>query len=260
MAVTMADILADHLAAAARALMLAGRWAQATDLLAAAAPTDEAERSVLAVTAAEVAVDQDFWIRTSGGSRALDHASAIVASRELEFIRLKHDYNAELFRSWQPDAAPPDPAVIAELGTRAARLRDIAPSADERAWAAFYVGLIADVLRGDPSASREAYTQARTDAAVAGDNLALSYALRHLGYLDAQEGSAEAAREQLTQSLELRQRAGCVPHVLAQLLALAELSDDKSWVQAVAGVAQQWALGLDGSPWLTDAAAELLDS
>src|ERR1700677_1372505 len=213
MAFIMADIPAPKLAAAARALMLAGRWAQATDLLAAATPADDAERSALAVAAAEVAVDQDFWIRTAAGSRVLDQAPASAAGHDLDFLRLKHDYNAELFRGWHPGGAPRDAAAVAELGARAARLRDGAPSAGQRAWAAFYVGLIADVLCEDAEAGRAAYEQAHGDA-------------------------IEAGREQLTQSLELRQRAGCVPHVLAQLLALAELSDDKAWVQTVAGLVQ----------------------
>jgi len=241
--------------------MLAGRWAQAADLLAAAAPAGDAERSALAVAAAEIAVDQDFWIRTACGSRALDQAAATgAAGHDLDFLRLKHDYNAELFRGWQPGAAPRDQAYVAGLGARAAALRDSAPSAGQRAWAAFYVGLVADVLCDDAEAGRAAYEQAHADAVEAGDDLAVSYALRHLGYLDAQAGSVEAGRLRLTRSLELRQRAGCVPHVLAQLLAQAELSDDKAWVRTVAELVHAWARGLDGSPWLADAAAELLGS
>jgi hypothetical protein len=254
----MADIPALQLAAAARALMLAGRWAQAAGLLAAATPADDTERSALAVAAAEIAVDQDFWIRTACGARALDQATAVAAGHDLDFLRLKHDYNAELSRGWQPDAAPRDPAYLAELAGRAAALRDGAPSAGQRAWAAFYVGLVADVLGDDAEAGRAGYQQARADAVAAGDELALSYALRHLGYLDAQAGSVEAGRRQLTESLELRQRAGCVPHVLAQLLALAEFSGDEAWIRTVAELVQGWAGGLDGSPWLADAAAELL--
>ena len=45
----MAEIPASRLADAARALMLAGRWAQAAGLLAAAVPAGDAERAVLAV-------------------------------------------------------------------------------------------------------------------------------------------------------------------------------------------------------------------
>jgi tetratricopeptide (TPR) repeat protein len=221
----MTEIPASCLAEAARALMLAGRWLEATELLRAATATDEGERSVLAEAVAEVAVEQDFWIRTDIGSRALDHAFAVRgSSHELEFLQLKHDYN-------------------------------------QRAWAAFYAGLIADVLSDDESAGRAAYSQALADGTEAGDDLVVSYALRHLGDLDARAGSVDAAREQLAQSLEVRQRLGCVPHALAQQLALAELahdSGDVSWAQTVAGQVHAWALALPGDPWLVPASAELL--
>jgi len=270
----MTEIPAARLADAARALMLAGRWAQATELLSAASATDNGERSILAVTAAEVAVDQDFWTRTDGGSSALDLASAVGASvtgasvtgagHDLEFLRLKHDYNAVLFAGF--GGGERDPLVIAELAERATRLRDAAPSGSQRAWAAFYVGLIADVLSTDAPgdggpAARAAYSQAHAVGAEAGDDLVVSYALRHLGYLDAQAGSVDAAKEQLSQSLELRQRLGCVPHSLAQQLALAELaheSGDVPWAQAVAGQVHAWASALPGDPWLVPASAEFL--
>jgi hypothetical protein len=256
----VAEIPVSQLTAAARALMLAGRWAQAADLLAAALPAGDAERSDLAVTTAEVAVDQDFWIRTAVGSRALEDATVLASGHDLDFLRLKHDYNTELFRAWEPDAAPRDPAAVTELAARATQLRDAAPSAGQRAWAAFYVGLIADVLSGDAETGRTAYEQAHADAIESGDELAVSYALRHLGNLDAEAGAVEAGRQQLTQSLELRQHSGCVPHVLAQLLALAEVSDDKAWARTVAGLVRTWASGLDGSPWLVGATAALLES
>jgi hypothetical protein len=60
--------------------MLAGRWDQATELLDGATGAGDAERAVLAVAAAEVAVDRDFWLRTDGGGPALERASAAVGS------------------------------------------------------------------------------------------------------------------------------------------------------------------------------------
>jgi tetratricopeptide (TPR) repeat protein len=256
----MTEIPASCLAEAARALMLAGRWLEATELLRAAAATDEGERSVLAEAAAEVAIEQDFWIRTDIGSRALDHAFAVKgSSHELEFLQLKHDYNAVLFAGF--GGGERDPLAIAELKETASWLRDAAPTVSQRAWAAFYAGLIADVLGDDESAGRAAYSQALADGTEAGDDLVVSYALRHLGDLDARAGSVDAAREQLAQSLEVRQRLGCVPHALAQQLALAELahdSGDVSWAQTVAGQVHAWALALPGDPWLVPASAELL--
>ena len=85
--------------------MLAGQWDQAAALLRGAAPDGPGERAVLAVTQAEVAVNQDFWCRTGLAPVALDEASAAVAEApgdrrtgfDLELFRLQNDYAAELF-------------------------------------------------------------------------------------------------------------------------------------------------------------------
>jgi hypothetical protein len=133
----MAEIAAQPLAAAARTLMLAGRWDQATALLSLAAG-DAAERAVLAVAEAEVAVDHDFWCRTDRGSSVLPRASAALASApedpvlayDLEFLRLRHDYAAELFGPGGVPRFGPDgreAAVIDGLAARAERLRAAAP-------------------------------------------------------------------------------------------------------------------------------------
>jgi hypothetical protein len=228
----MAEIAAGMLADAARALMLAGRWDQASALLGGAAASDGAERAALAVAEAEVAVDQDFWFRTDRGAPVLTRASAAVADGflasaagfDLEFLRLKHDYAVALFGpgDGEPRRGPEgrDPAVLEDLSSRAAALRDRAPDPVRRAWAAFYAGLIADVLRGDDDAGRACYEEALG----AGDDLVHSYALRHLGFLAHAAGDTELARRHWERSKELRQRTGCVPLVLAQQLALAELA------------------------------------
>src|ERR1700759_3101026 len=99
------EIASRQLAAAARALMLAGQWDRAAALLRGAAPDGPGERAVLAVTQAEVAVNQDFWCRTGLAPVALDEAAAAVAQApgdagtgfDLELFRLQHDYAAELF-------------------------------------------------------------------------------------------------------------------------------------------------------------------
>jgi hypothetical protein len=69
------EIASRQLASAARALMLAGQWDQAAALLRGAAPDGPGERAVLAVTQAEVAVNQDFWCRTGLAPVALDEAA-----------------------------------------------------------------------------------------------------------------------------------------------------------------------------------------
>src|SRR5581483_3693733 len=92
-----------------------------------------------------------------------------------------------------------------------------------RARAAFYAGLIDELLRGDPAAARLAYAEALRLGEQAGDELIMSYACRHLGFHMVADGDEDQGRELLRRSLELRQRLGCVPLVLAQQLALAEV-------------------------------------
>jgi hypothetical protein len=275
----MATLPVTQVTAAARALMLAGRWSQATAMLDAAAPADDAERVVLAVAAAEVAVDQDFWLRTGSGSPALTRAATVaggaggagaVVSWDLDFVRLRHDYDVQLFGSgdaepsWGPEGR--DLAVLDRLAARAVALRDRAPDRARQARAAFYAGLIADNLRGDAVAGREFFEQARLAGEDAGDDLIVSYALRHLAFGLAQSGDVAQAKLMNERSMELRQQVGCVPHVLAQQLALAELAQtlpaseggDAAWAAAVAGLVLTWARGLEGDTWLVPAAEALL--
>jgi hypothetical protein len=268
----MVEIAVGRLAAAARALMLAGRWDQAAELLDGVIEAGEAERAFLAVAAAEVAVDRDFWLRTYGGAPALERATAAVGSAsgelgfDLEFLRLKHDYGAELAG---PDGGPPhrgpqgrDPVLLDELTRRSSWLRDTAPDQGRRAWAGFYAGLIADVLRGDDEAGRRFYLTALEDGEQAGDGLIVSYAVRHLGFLALAAGDTALARRHWERSRELRQREGCVPLVLAQQVALAELArddGDPAAARAVAAEVGAWARAL-GRTWLEAAAAELLPS
>ena len=258
----MTEIPAAHVTAAARALMLAGRWSQAAALLDSAVPADEGERALLAVAAAEVAVDQDFWSRTAGGSSALTRARAAAdgagaaVSFDLEFVRLKHDYAIALFG---PEDR--DPSVAEGLAARAAALSDGALDPVRRANAVFYAGLIAELLRADEATARARYEQALRLGEEAGDELIISYALRHLGYLAAAAGDADGARGMLQRSMELRQRVGCVPHVLAQQLALAELARaggrDAAWAEAMAGQVLTWARAF-GDTWLVPAASSIL--
>ncbi|HEX6522324.1 MAG TPA: hypothetical protein VF070_20305 [Streptosporangiaceae bacterium] len=266
----MAELSAADIAGAARALMLAGRWRLAAELLDRAVPADEGERAVLAVADAEAAVDQDFWERTGGGSTALDRATAAVGrdqgvlAFDLEFIRLKHDYASELFGagdgepSWGPDGR--DRVVAERLSSRAEALRDGAPDASRRANAAFYAGVIAENLRGDSAAGRACFQEALRCGEEAGDGLIVSYALRHLGYQEAEHGDRARARDMLQRSMELRQSAGCVPLVLAQQFALAELAmntGDVAWARTAADLVRTWARAL-GDTWLGPAAESLL--
>lgn len=266
----MAQIDASTLAAAARALMLAGQWDRAAELLAAATTAGEpGEQAVLAVAAAEVGVDQDFWLRTRRAFPLLDTAAEAVAmaggpgqfSFDLEFLRLRHDYGTALFDAdgqWiEPSAR--DPRVVGEFADRAARLRSASPDTSRGGYVTFYAGLIEQNLRGDHAAAAPLYAEALRLARAAGDELTESYALRHLGYLASKAGDRRAAREQWDRSTELRMRAGCVPMVLAQQAAQASAlraEGDAAGSRAIAIVVQKWSriLQLDV---LAEEAAEL---
>ena len=268
----MAEITAAQLIAAARALMLAGRWAQAAGLLDQTLAGDPGERAALAVTRAEVAVDQDFWCRTNLGSAILQQASAAAAGAprdpgvdfDLELLRLRHDYAAELFG---PDDAPRfgpegrDAIVIDDLASRAARLVATAPDRGRAAAAMFYGGLIEDNLRADAGKARSAFAAALAAAEEAGEELTVSEALRHLGYHASEAGDADRARQMWERSAQQRQRAGAVPYVLSQQLLLAGLARDVGDLDAARCVAREvrrWAHAL-GVGLLESQAAMLAD-
>jgi tetratricopeptide (TPR) repeat protein len=259
----MAEIPAAQLAAAARALMLAGRWTQAAVLLAAAAPAGDAERAVLAVADAEVAIDEDFWTGTKRGASAVEQARRAVAGPadvagrgdpverfEAEFLALRHDYFAELMGpDGQPRFGPSgrDGRVLDALAAQAGRLREAAPDLRHAAAVTFYAGLIEDNLRGDSAAGQALFTRALAEAEQAGNDFVVSEALRHLGYHAGEAGHTEQARQMWQRATELRQRAGAVPYVLSQQLLLAGLARDTGDLDAartLAGQVRGWARAL----------------
>jgi len=251
----MAEIPAGQLAAVAQSLMHAGQWTRALDLLDAAVPADATERAVLAVAAAEVCVESDFWCPTVTARAALSRAAEAVAEVaaadgtlgwELDLQSLRHDYFAELLTPDGPRFGPDgrDPAVIEDLATRARRLRDAAPDQGRMAAATFWAGVVEDNLRGDSAAGESLFAQALATAEEAGADLATSEALRHLGYCASQRGDLDLAREQWERSIRLRQQAGAVPYVLSQFLALAEAardSGDVAGARTLAGAVRSWA-------------------
>jgi tetratricopeptide (TPR) repeat protein len=268
---TMAEITAGLLAAAARSLMRAGQFTQAAELLDATAAADAGERAVLDVAAAEVGVDRDFWCRTASAEAVLARAAESVASAagdrtlgwDLDMQRLRHDYFAELFTPDGTRSGPDgrDPAVIGDLAARARRLRELAPDGGRAAAATFYAGVVEDNLREDHTAAEALFAEALAAAEDAGADLTVSEALRHLGYWTGQHGDTALAREQWERATRLRQRAGAIPYVLAQYLVLAELDRDEGDVaraRTLAGEVRHWALAL-GLPFLASQAAELAD-
>ena len=272
----MLQIPAGQVIDAAQALKLAGRWALAGQLLAAASADTPAERAAVSMAKATVAVDADFWHRTAspGAQAAVAEATSFITEAagadaeltvlryDLEMLRLQRDYSTELFRPDGPESGPGgrDPAVLDELAARARHLRETAPDRRRAGSAAFWAGVIDDNLRGDAASARSLFTEAVAIGEETGDDLLTSYGLRHLGYANDQAGDAGLARQQWRRAVELRQRAGCVPLTLAQQLLVAEatVKDDPGTALPVAAEVRQWAAAL-GIAILETGAAGLLE-
>ncbi|MET7706870.1 tetratricopeptide repeat protein [Micromonospora sp. NPDC005413] len=88
----------------------------------------------------------------------------------------------------------------------------------------FWVGVIHQVIRQDQSTADPAFARARELATAAGDELTLSYVLRHLCFGEQAAGRVDAARELLTESTRLRRKLSFTPGVAANLIGLASLA------------------------------------
>jgi tetratricopeptide (TPR) repeat protein len=114
----------------------------------------------------------------------------------------------------------PAARAVADLARRADDLQGDAPDQASRAHASFYRGLIADVLGDGPDGPVRAAEYYRR-ALDTDDEFIRSFALRHLGALADDAGDHDQAVAMWREATRLRQRAGHVPGVLAQLILLA---------------------------------------
>jgi tetratricopeptide (TPR) repeat protein len=246
METTVPEAEAGPVLAAARALILAGRWEAADQLLASTRTADPAERAEVALAQAQVAVELRQWRGAGDPAAALEAATALSAAGgspqtafDLDLLRLFSDYWAELMPGGgvPPHFGPAgrDPRVLDELRDRAGRLTAAAPGGRRTARAAFYAGLIADNLRGEPDRAGVLFAQALAACQPGEDDDYAAEALRHLGGCAQEAGDLPLARQRWERSAELAQRAGWLPLVLAQFALLAELARDTGG-QAEAGV------------------------
>ncbi len=89
--------------------------------------------------------------------------------------------------------------------------------------ALFWIGTFHQVVGGDNDRALPFFQRSRQLAEQSEDTLTLSYAVRHLGFVELASGRLESARGLLEQSIRLREEIGFVPGVAAGKLALAEL-------------------------------------
>jgi hypothetical protein len=230
--------------AAARALMYAGRWELGAELLAATG----GDHPELRLAAAELAVYRDFWCGTRTAPDALSAATADPRYEwEVDLLTLQHDYFSAIMGPEGEVRIGPerhDPSTVAELTGRGERVHAAGPPGAGRGWAAFWRGVIADNLAGEPATAKLLYAEGLAAAEAHGDDPLAAEALRHLGGHARREGDHAEARRLWERSTRLRQRAGMVPWTLSQQLALAQNAADTGEdvrAAAIAAEVGRWA-------------------
>ena len=129
--------------------------------------------------------------------------------------------------------------------------------------ALFWVGTFHQVVRSDHAAALPALRRSFELATRAGDELTLSYVVRHLAFADLDAGELDAARTRLEESVRLRRKLGFLPGVAAGVLALAYLEAEHGSVdEARAMLAEARSIaescGAAGVvAWVDGAAAEI---
>ncbi len=96
-----------------------------------------------------------------------------------------------------------------------------------RADALFWIGCFHQVVRDDTELAQEALESSAALARQTGDELILSYALRHLGIAAHRAGRAEDAVRLLEESTHLRRSLGFTAGVAANLVGLIHLAIDQ---------------------------------
>jgi tetratricopeptide (TPR) repeat protein len=117
-----------------------------------------------------------------------------------------------------------DPRELALFTQAATLFRAVGDSRGEGE-ALFWVGTVHQVIRRDNVTALPLFDRSYQLASAAGDKLTVSYALRHLGFVDAAEGRPDVARERFEESVRLRREVGFLPGVAAGLLTLAQHTD-----------------------------------
>lgn len=261
---TSTTVEIDELLAAARELSLAGRWDRALRLLDATTCATPADRARLALAAAEVALQSDWFGGTelTAGRAAYAEKQSPGTDWDLAFVRLRHDY-FRLLRSegtFRPGPEGKDPEAVAGLRRFAQGLREDARDGVRRGWASMYLGLIADNLFAERTTAPVHYEAALRAGESGGDDLLAREALRHLGDHDHDTGDHDRALERWRRATFLGARAGMVPGVLTQQMLLAVLArdtGDEAGASALAREIARWAEAIGADHVHTQATAFL---
>ncbi|MEU5783581.1 tetratricopeptide repeat protein [Micromonospora lupini] len=193
-----------------------------------------------------------------GDAKPLDEAErdlvALEADTALARGRLLH---ARFLETGAEDAAE------LRLFERAAQLYRELGDARGEGESLFWVGTVHQVIRQDQAAADPAFARARELATKAGDDLTLSYVLRHLCFGEQAAGRVDTARELLAESTRLRRELSFTPGVAANLIGLADLAatdGDRDAARDLLDEAAELAAGSGAhgvGRWVQEARAEL---
>ncbi|MEU6142950.1 hypothetical protein ABZ848_21595 [Streptomyces sp. NPDC047081] len=238
----------DELIASARELSLAARWPRALALLDSTAVTESADRARLALAAAEVALESDWFAGTDLTPARVGAAAQLLPEDDwdLGFARLRHTYFGLLRIDgtvcFGPDGK--DPEALAAVRREVYALRDRSPDVVRGGWASMYLGLITDNHFGEGDAAAAHYTAALEAGESGADPLLAREALRHLGGHAHATGDQDRALERWRRATELGAGAGNLPGTLSQQLLLAMLArdtGDEPGARALATEVARWA-------------------
>ncbi len=157
--------------------------------------------------------------RLAEADRELDAAEAELAVAR---GRLMHT-RFLLRRDQDPITAEEDPGEL-PLFERAAQLFRALGDIRGEAEALFWVGCFHQLVRHDNATAVPVLERALELASQAGDEAAMSEALRHLGIAEHGAGRLEMARQHLEESTRLRREIGLLPGAAANMVGLAYIA------------------------------------
>lgn len=106
---------------------------------------------------------------------------------------------------------------------RGLELRKTGGTIGQVAESLFHIGLVFDVIRQDYGQALAYHEEAYKLACEVDDKVIASYAIRHIGFARLAAEELAAARQALTESLDLREAAGFIPGTAFALAALAHM-------------------------------------
>jgi hypothetical protein len=255
--------------AAARQLQRIGSWDLALDLL-----EDEPPDAAVAALRAETLVDRHWWrldqaeqaeaaVATLAADGA-DPALSALLRGQLLYTRVLFAQGPEPGDDTRAEAAFAEAAAgaagggaagggAAGGGGPAAGRAEANP--DPRAWATFWLGVLAENLRHDQPTAAARYAEALPLARERDDRLLESYVLRHQGFHLLAERPGEGLAL-LRRSLYLRAGLGARPQVAAAEAALADALPPGDEPDALRDAALHTAREL-GLTWLLAALEQL---